>query len=209
MKERIDKELELLGQHFPHLEYRADGQWVRIPAYPLPSGWTPQVPDVVFQIPTAFPGTPPYGFYSTSRAPVQWTDAGQLYRARFDPAPVRRVMGILFMVSCGLASNSDARSGPRLQPPLLGQRVRESISGGRMSSEAVLELPRTVHEELQRHLLRKANGNEEAAFVFAQHSAMNNRFTYVESFAVPPEGFVVQLPYHFELTDETRARIIK
>lgn len=78
-----------------------------------------------------------------------------------------------------------------------------------MSSEAVLELPRTVHEELQRHLLRKPHDTEEAAFVFAKHSGVDNRFTHVESFPVPPEGFVVQLPYHFELTDETRARVIK
>jgi len=55
--------LELLRRRFPSLEYRDDGQWVRIPVYALPSGWSPQAPDVVFQIPTAFPGTPPYGFY--------------------------------------------------------------------------------------------------------------------------------------------------
>lgn len=78
-----------------------------------------------------------------------------------------------------------------------------------MSSEAVVELPRSVHEELLGHLLRNRNGNEEAAFVFAKHSAADNRFTYIEWFPVPPEGFVVQLPYHFELTDETRARVIK
>jgi hypothetical protein len=63
MKERIEKELQLLRPHFPNLDYREDGQWVRIPGYPLPSGWSPQAPDVVFQIPAAFPGTPPYGFY--------------------------------------------------------------------------------------------------------------------------------------------------
>ena len=63
MKERIEKELELLRQQFPKLEYRDDGQWVRLPAYALPSGWSLQAPDVVFQIPAAFPGTPPYGFY--------------------------------------------------------------------------------------------------------------------------------------------------
>jgi proteasome lid subunit RPN8/RPN11 len=78
-----------------------------------------------------------------------------------------------------------------------------------MSIEAVLELPRTVYPELHRHLVRNPGGNEEAAFVFAQHSATDNRFTYVEWAPVPPEGFVVQLPYHFELTDETRRRTIK
>ena len=78
-----------------------------------------------------------------------------------------------------------------------------------MSSGAILVLPRTVHDELQRHLLRNPNANEEAAFVFAKHSTAGNRFTFIEWFPVPPEGFVVQLPYHFELTDETRARVIK
>lgn len=63
MQERIDKEVELLRQHFSNLEYRSEGQWVRIPAYALPSGWVPEVCNVAFQIPTAFPGTPPYGFY--------------------------------------------------------------------------------------------------------------------------------------------------
>ena len=66
MKERIDKELALLRQHFPNLEYRADGQWVRVPSYPLPEGWTPSSPDVAFQIPIGFPGAPPYGFYVPS-----------------------------------------------------------------------------------------------------------------------------------------------
>ena len=78
-----------------------------------------------------------------------------------------------------------------------------------MTSGAVLELPATVHEELHRHLVRKPGGNEQAAFVFAKHCATDNRFGYLEWFPVPPEGFVVQLPYHFELTDETRARTIK
>jgi len=77
-----------------------------------------------------------------------------------------------------------------------------------MSPGAVVELPATVHRELRRHLLREPGGNEEAAFVFAKHHAPDNRFEYLEWFAVPPEGFVVQLPYHFELNDETRARTI-
>jgi hypothetical protein len=63
VKERINKELEFLRQRYPDLEYREDGQWLRIPEYTLPSGWAPSTPDVVFQIPTNFPGSPPYGFY--------------------------------------------------------------------------------------------------------------------------------------------------
>ena len=62
MKERIDKELALLRQHYPKLEYREDSRWVRIPEYPLPEGWNRSTTDVAFQIPTGFPGSPPYGF---------------------------------------------------------------------------------------------------------------------------------------------------
>lgn len=64
MEERIQQELRLLRSRFPDLEYVAQGQWVRIPGYPLPEGWSRTVTDVAFQILTAFPGTPPYGIYT-------------------------------------------------------------------------------------------------------------------------------------------------
>jgi proteasome lid subunit RPN8/RPN11 len=78
-----------------------------------------------------------------------------------------------------------------------------------MNAEALLELPAPVHQELLRHLLREPNGNEEAAFVFAKYRAEDSRFRFIEWLAVPPDGFAVQLPYYFELTDETRTWIIK
>jgi hypothetical protein len=78
-----------------------------------------------------------------------------------------------------------------------------------MNSEALLQLPAVVHRELIQHLLREPNGDEQAAFVFAQYSAIDNTFHFVEWLAVPPEGFAIQLPYHFELTDATRATTIK
>ena len=78
-----------------------------------------------------------------------------------------------------------------------------------MNSEALLQLPAVVHRELIQHLLREPNRDEQAAFVFAQYSSTDNAFHFVEWLAVPPEGFAIQLPYHFELTDATRATIIK
>ncbi len=56
------EEIELLRGHFPGLEYVEAGGWVRLPDVQRPSGWTPPVSDVAFQIPVGFPGTPPYGF---------------------------------------------------------------------------------------------------------------------------------------------------
>jgi len=63
MEGRIEQELALLRQRFPKLEYRAEGRWVLISEYPLPSGWNRTVMDVAFQIPVGYPGTPPYGIY--------------------------------------------------------------------------------------------------------------------------------------------------
>lgn len=63
MNERLDEELALLRSAFPSLEHRADGQWVRIPAYPLPLGiWRLMECEVAFQIPDSA-GQQPYGFW--------------------------------------------------------------------------------------------------------------------------------------------------
>ena len=64
MTERIDRELELLRQHFSGLEYVADGQWFFIPGYGGPEGvWTETNPDICFQVAAAYPGQKPYAFH--------------------------------------------------------------------------------------------------------------------------------------------------
>lgn len=63
MQERIQKELEILRKFYPDLEYVSEGQWVKIPNYPLPSGWNKDSTDVAFQIPPGYPGAHPYGIY--------------------------------------------------------------------------------------------------------------------------------------------------
>jgi len=65
MNERISQELDMLRLCYPDLEYREDGQWVRIPHYVLPSGlWNGEEVEVCFQIPLQYPGQAPYGFYA-------------------------------------------------------------------------------------------------------------------------------------------------
>ena len=61
MQERIDQELTLLRQRYGDVEYRAEGRWVRVPAYRVPPDWNRTVTDVAFQIPIGYPGTQPYG----------------------------------------------------------------------------------------------------------------------------------------------------
>ena len=114
MQERIDKELALLRRSYPDLEYRAEGRWIRVPAYPLPPGWSSQTTDVAFDIPPEFPGGPPYGIYvpagltvngqrpdnyaePASKQPpfegtwgvLSWTTLDGQWRATAEPDPTR------------------------------------------------------------------------------------------------------------------------
>ena len=63
MDERIEDELRLLRRHFEQVDYVAEGRWVRIWPVETGSGWSHNTVAAVFQIPTGFPGAPPYGFY--------------------------------------------------------------------------------------------------------------------------------------------------
>jgi hypothetical protein len=63
-EQRLAEELALLRTAYPDLEdRRVDGAvWARIPAYPVPEGWSVRSVDVVFQIPV-HAGQAPYAFY--------------------------------------------------------------------------------------------------------------------------------------------------
>lgn len=76
-------------------------------------------------------------------------------------------------------------------------------------STALLQLPSDVYIALHRHLLREHHAVEEAAFVFAKRDDNTQRWQYVDWLPVLEDGFVVQLPYHFELADHIRAQVIK
>lgn len=64
MKERLEKELELLHQFYPGIVYKSNGHWFYIPSYPLPLGWNRKHTEVAFQLKKGYPGTKPYGFYT-------------------------------------------------------------------------------------------------------------------------------------------------
>ena len=114
MQERIDKELALLRRSYPDVEYQPEGRWVRVPAYPLPPGWSRATTDVAFDIPSEFPGGPPYGIYvpagltfkgqcpenytepSSKQPPfggtwgvLSWTTLDGRWRATVEPDPTR------------------------------------------------------------------------------------------------------------------------
>jgi len=69
MRERIQKELNLLRQHYPDVQHiEAGGEdWFLIPNFPFPSGWKigdkpVETAPVTFKIVAAYPSGEPYGF---------------------------------------------------------------------------------------------------------------------------------------------------
>lgn len=65
MTPRVEQELVLIRQYFPEAEYLESGSgWVRLPEFNFPADiWSKNIADVCFQIPNAYPGQAPYGFY--------------------------------------------------------------------------------------------------------------------------------------------------
>lgn len=64
LKTRLEQELILLKQRFQAVVFREEGDWFLLPGYPGPAGvWNCDLPDVCFQVSTAYPGQKPYAFY--------------------------------------------------------------------------------------------------------------------------------------------------
>jgi hypothetical protein len=78
-------------------------------------------------------------------------------------------------------------------------------------SQHLLKIPETIKAAIWTHLLPKRLMFEEAAFIFAHQETKSNAeyFSYLSWVHVPPKGFLSRSGFHFELTDEMRASVIK
>jgi hypothetical protein len=77
-------------------------------------------------------------------------------------------------------------------------------------NDITLEIPREIYRALWKHLLRRQQRNEEAAFCFAR--AVERRadvYGVIECRRILPGEFEYQSGYHLELGDQTRAEIVK
>lgn len=75
-----------------------------------------------------------------------------------------------------------------------------------------VEMPKVRFLEIRGHLLPKKARNEQAGFLFARPNVergVSIALTYVDWVALSRNDFAHQSPYHLELRDETRARVIK
>lgn len=80
-----------------------------------------------------------------------------------------------------------------------------------MISNILLEVPSTLFAAVKAHLLPNRFIHEEAAFMFVRPQTKNKDkvFVYLDWFSVPEKGFLSRSGFHFELTDEIRAKAIK
>ena len=77
--------------------------------------------------------------------------------------------------------------------------------------EIFIHLPRKVYLELVNHLVPPQFVAEEAAFVYARPEIKDKTVSlhYIQWDGVPPEGFEHRSRFYLELTDETKASVIK
>jgi len=75
----------------------------------------------------------------------------------------------------------------------------------------ILRLRAETLVSLWDHLLNNNAVSEEAAFVFARCEAVEDDeiFTAIDWYSVPPQGFSYRSKYYIELSDETKADVIK
>ena len=78
-------------------------------------------------------------------------------------------------------------------------------------AEAHLYLPKDLATAVWAHLLEDKSEAESAGFLFARHRRERDAhaFETLEWYPVPSEGFLSRSSYHFELTDQVRADVIK
>lgn len=66
MRERVQKEIELLRGKYPSLQHGENYDWVIIPDFPLPEGWNRKQEKLLFLIPPPYPHSAPDNFYVES-----------------------------------------------------------------------------------------------------------------------------------------------
>lgn len=79
-----------------------------------------------------------------------------------------------------------------------------------MIQRAVIDVPKPVMDDVWHHLLGSDRGIEEAGFLFVRPTPGERQsYEVVDWDPILPDGFASSSAHHFELTDESRASVIK
>lgn len=84
MIERILQEIKILQKQYGELEYDPDGSWILFKKFKLPPGWNREHTELLVNIPSGYPSTPPNNFY----VPIGFKlTSGQKIDAYTEPHP--------------------------------------------------------------------------------------------------------------------------
>lgn len=77
--------------------------------------------------------------------------------------------------------------------------------------EVIIDIPKKIYRRVWVHLLPPRMRNEEVCFSYVRPFPGNEagRFEFVDWDPIPSQDFVFRSGYHIELSDQTRARVIK
>ena len=122
IEERMGAELALLQTQYPSVEYR--DRWIRVPAYPLPEGWSSAETSLAIFIRDGFPGTGPYGLH----VPAGIRFLGAMPKNYVEPAknqpPFGGNWGVFSWEAANWRATADLKSGHNLLNWILGASTR-------------------------------------------------------------------------------------
>ena len=210
MTERLAKELEILRAVFPDSEFHdTDSGWIRIPRYTVQhGGWTQSEVAVCFQVPSGYPGNPPYAFWVSPLLRLAASN-GPPSNNYQEPSPRR--FPATGKSSPGLTSTPGVPRPSRWPALISSISFCRSVTGSGRGRDVkiTLDLSGGFKKRLWAHLLQ--NELEQVAFVFADVIAGDHStvFTPQGTYLAPPGHFAFQSGYHIELVDDVRPELIK
>lgn len=82
---------------------------------------------------------------------------------------------------------------------------------GNNLARVILRIPTNDYQRIWRHLVGDGLPAESAGFLFVKHRLQGDEewFEHLEWYPVPDDGYLARTGHHFELTDHTRAQVIK
>ena len=63
MQDRLESEIDLLQQQYPSIEHGGNFDWVLVEGVELDEEWNRDTTDVLLQLPSGYPETPPRNFW--------------------------------------------------------------------------------------------------------------------------------------------------
>ena len=210
MQERIQLEIELVKERFPEVEYQPEAAgYGSGRTHCLKGGTEKQLTSfsksamAILEL-SLTASTLPQGYSLTT--PLRAVARTQPLTSPHSRAPGGSFLGLLKAVgflhptfvrapTCWIGSEDSKtvlRKGPRM-------------------AKAHLYMSKEVVKAVWKHLLEDEPKMEAAGFIFSKHLPKGeaHEFQTLEWYPIPPEGYLFRNSYHFVLTDQIRAEVIK